>query len=117
MTLTYDQINDLDNSMVAAQQVNLGQIINYLSGSSTAVTGSFVPAAASTVTPVTGLSTIGFATVLLSGSVSSTHTYSTVSAGSAGNIIVKAWTINPLTGSFVAATTPFTKVVWTAYGS
>ena len=114
MALTYKQINDLNNSMVAAQQIPLGDVISYLSGCSTA-TGSFVPTAATTIVPVTGLSSVSYATVVLSGSVSSTATYATVSAGSTLNIIVKEWTLSGST--LVAATAPFTKVVWTAHGA
>jgi hypothetical protein len=114
MALTYKQINDLNNSMVAAQQVSLGDVISYMSGCSV-VTGSFIPSAAVSTVIVTGLSSITYATAALSGSVSSTATYVTVSAGSNLNIIVKEWTLSG--SSLVAATTPFTKVVWTAHGA
>jgi predicted membrane channel-forming protein YqfA (hemolysin III family) len=114
MPITYKQMYDLDNAMTANQQVSLGQIISYLSGC-TVVTGSLIPTAAVTVQPVSGLSSITLATVALSGSAGLTNTVDTVSAGSAGNIIIKAWTVSG--SSLVAATTPFTKVVWTAYGA
>jgi hypothetical protein len=113
MALTHDQIEDLENSMVAAQQVNLGQIINFLSGSVSA-SSAFVPTAAVS-SIATGLNVVGFATVELSGSVAPTHTYVTVTGSSAGVINIYAWTVS---GSLlVAATSPFTMVTWRAYGT
>jgi hypothetical protein len=113
MTVEYKYIEDLNNSMVAAQQVSLGQIISYLSGSVSA-SGIVVPTAAATVVS-TGLNSVGFATVAFSGSVSSTNTYDTVSGSSAGNILIRAWKTSG--SSLTAATTGFTKVAWTAYGT
>ncbi len=118
MALTQKKIYDLNNSMVAAQNVLLGDIISYLSGSLTA-TGSFVPTAAVT-SMASGLANVGFATVALSGSIVSTNTFDTVTTGSdAGSIKVLAWQPeNSITGSGVkAAATGFTKVVWTAHGN
>lgn len=118
MAINQKQIYDLDNSMSAAQNVLLGDIISYLSGSST-VTGSLVPTAAVTAI-TTGLTRVGFATVALSGSIVSTNTFDTVTAGSdTGAIRILAWQPeNSTTGSGVkAAATGFTKVVWTAHGS
>lgn len=114
MPLTYKQQYDLDNSMVAAQQVGLGQIVSFLSGCSVA-TGSLIPAT-SACQVSTGLSSVTFATVSLSGSVSgSAHTFSTVSGSSAGVILLKQWY---LSGSILTAgVAPFTKLVWTAYGT
>lgn len=122
MALTQKQIYDLNNSMVAAQNVGLGDIISFLSGSAT-TTGSLVPTAAVTVisASVVGLNRVGYATVALSGSIVATNTFDTVTAGSDvdGSIRIMAWQPeNSTTGSGVkAAATGFTKVVWTAYGS
>jgi len=111
--LTHQQIDNLDNSMVANQDVLMGQIVNFLSGSMSA-SSAFTPTAAAT-SIVTGLNTVGFATTNLSaGSVSPTHTHVTVTGSSAGVINVYAW---KLSGSeLVAATSPFTMVEWRAYG-
>lgn len=121
MAITQKQVYDLDNSMVAAQSVELGKIISYLSGSST-TTGTLVPTAAITLISgsTVGLARVGYATVALSGSIVSTNTFDTVIAGSdAGSIRILAWQPeNSTTGSGVKpAATGFTRVVWTAYGS
>lgn len=121
MALTKKQTYDLNNSMVAAQNVKLGDVISYLAGSSTA-TGSLVPSAAVTLISgsTVGLARVGYATVALSGSIVSTNTFDTVITGSdAGSIRILAWQPeNATTGSGVkAAATGFTKVVWTAHGS
>lgn len=114
MPLTYKQIYDLDNSMVAAQQVLLGQVVSFLSGSLT-VSASLLPAAAETNVEVAGIGTVSLATVVFSGSVNPTHNYTTVTYGNSTSAIkVFAWKVSG--SSLVAASTPFTKVVWTAYG-
>lgn len=114
MPLTYKQIYDLDNSMVAAQQVLLGQVVSFLSGS-IVVSASLIPAAATTNIETAGIGTVSLATVVFSGSVSPTHNYSTVTYGlSTSAIKLFAWQISGST--LVAATSPFTKVIWTAYG-
>jgi len=118
MALTQKQIYDLDNSMVAAQNVQLGQIISYLSGSTT-ITGSLVPTAHIT-TIASGLARVGYATVALSGSIVSTNTFDTVTTGSdVGSIRILAWQPeNSTTGSGVKpAATGFTKVAFVAHGS
>jgi CRISPR/Cas system type I-B associated protein Csh2 (Cas7 group RAMP superfamily) len=122
MALTQKEIYDLNNSMVAAQNAKLGDVISYLSGSSTS-TGELVPTAAVTVISASevGLAHVGYATVALSGSIVSTNTFDTVTTGSDadGSIRILAWQPeNSTTGSGVkAAATGFTKVVWTAHGT
>jgi len=114
MPLTFKQINDLDNSMVAAQQVSLGQVLNFLSGSSSA-SSVFIPTATSTVI-ATGMTTVGLAIVAFSGSTSgSTHTYTTVSGCANGSIIVKTWYLSGST--LVVGAAPFNMVTWRAYGT
>lgn len=121
MALTQKQVYDLDNSMSAAQNVELGKILSYLAGSATN-TGNLVPTAAVTVisASTTGMNRIGYATVSLSGSIVSTNTFDTVTTGSdAGTIRILAWQPeNSTTGSGVkAAATGFTRVVWTVHGN
>jgi hypothetical protein len=118
MALTQKQSYDLNNSMSAAQNVNLGDILAYISGCAVA-TGTFVPST-SACTIATGLKTVGFATVALSGSIVSTNTFDTVISGSdAGTIKILAWQPeNSTTGSGVKpAATGWTKVIWTAHGT
>lgn len=118
MALTKKQTYDLNNSMVAAQNILLGDIISYFSGSLTA-TGTILPTAAVT-SASTGLANVGYATVALSGSIVSTNTFDTVTTGSdAGSIKILAWQPeNSTTGSGVkAAATGFTTVIWTAHGN
>lgn len=114
MPLTYKQIYDLDNSMVAAQQVLLGDIISYLSGC-TVATGTFTPST-SACQVSTGLTSVGFATVTFAGATAgSAHTFSTVSGSSAGVILIKQWY---LSGSVLTTgVAPFSSVTWRAYGT
>jgi hypothetical protein len=91
MALTAKQIYDLNNSMVAAQNVNLGTILSYLVGTLNA-SGSLTPTS-NTTNVVTGLTTVTSATVALSGSPTLNNAYDTVTAGSvAGTIQIKCWT-------------------------
>jgi len=112
MALTAKQIYDLNNSMVAAQNVNLGTVLSWLVGSLNA-SGSLVPTAARTVV-TTGLTTVTGATVSLSGSPTSDNTYDTVTAGSAtaGTIVIDAW--NSLNTS---ASVSWAQVSWIVTGT
>lgn len=115
MALTTQQINDLNNSMVAAQNVSLGTL---LSGMGAVVSGSFAPAAAST-NIVTDLSTVSLAFASLSGSPVLNHTLVSATAGSvAGTITVKCWKPTSTSDTTpVAATGTMANVVWIAIGS
>lgn len=109
--LTRQKITNLDNSMQAALDVKMGQIISYMSGSLTA-TGTLTPTAAKS--PVnTTLSTVGYATVVMSGSLSANMSYYTTSAGSvAGQFFLYAWKADGTAGA-----SPFRQVTYTAYGT
>lgn len=112
MALTAKQIYDLNNSMVAAQNVNLGTVLSWLVGSLNA-SGSLVPTSARTVV-TTGLTTVTGATVALSGSPTSDNAYDTVTAGSvtAGTIVIDAWD-----GNRTSASVAWAKVNWIATGT
>lgn len=117
MAWTTKQIYDLDNSMVAAQNVSLG---TFLSGvaSNLVVSGSFTPAAAST--PIaTGLTTVSNVVVSMSGSPTEKHMWTTATAGSvAGTIVVSCWQpTNASTVTPIASTGSYVAVRWVAVGA
>ena len=116
MPLTAKQISDLNNSMVAAQNIQLGTLIAMLT-SSNSVSGSVTPDAA-VYTLATGLTSVVSSTVSLSGSPTLNHSAVTVASGSvAGTIVISSW--KPTTASnvtLIAATSPFAKVSWIAVG-
>ena len=116
MPLTAKQISDLNNSMVAAQNINLGTLLNTLN-SSKSVSGSVVPDAA-VYTLATGLTSVTSATVSLSGSPTLNHNSVTVASGSvAGTIVISSWKpTNASTVTLIPATSPFAKVSWIAVG-
>lgn len=122
MSWTAKQIADLDGSMVAAQNVSLGTVVNALIGT----TGSLIAVAGGTLDPttgssvvVTGLATVTYATVSLSGSPLLTHMWSTAIAGSvAGTLIIQSFKpTNASTVTAIPATAPFAPVNWIALGT
>jgi|WetSurSiteA1Bulk_404760.scaffolds.fasta_scaffold00089_9 hypothetical protein len=128
MALTTKEIYDLNNSMVAAQNVELGTVLDALitsSGSSGAkvVSGSFVPATATTPV-VTGLTSMTGFVVSMAGTPTTRHVWTTGASGSvAGVIWVSCWeggasasvvTVIASTGS---ATAHFAQVNWMAQGA
>jgi hypothetical protein len=128
MALTTKEIYDLNNSMVAAQNVALGTKLDALltsSGSSGVkiVSGSFVPSGSSTAV-ITGLTSVDTAVCSMAGTPTTRHIWTTLSTGSvAGVIWINCWeggasasvvTVNPSTGS---ATAHFARVSWMAQGT
>jgi hypothetical protein len=116
MALTQKQIDDLNNSMVAAQNVGLGTILNYLVGGLAAAdayaSGSVVPTEATTVVD-TGLATVTSVAVALSGSPTYDNIFDTATAGSvAGTIVISAW--NAL---YTSASASWAAVNWVASGT
>lgn len=124
MAFTAQQITDLDNSMVAAQNVSLGTMLSALvaTSASQAISGSAagLKFAYGTATPnaasfnvATGLTTVLGVNVSISGSPIATHTSST-SFVSSGSIIIKNWVISGSTVTAAAST--FADVHWMAVG-
>jgi hypothetical protein len=125
--LTTKEIYDLDNSMVAAQNVHLGTVLNGLltsSGSSglKVVGGSFTPSTADTVV-ASGLTTVDYVVCSLGGAPTSRHQVTTASAVG-GNLWFSCWSGSTAAGgavNFVAssgsATVHFTVVQWLAQGT
>jgi len=114
MALTTKQIYDLNNSMSAAQNVNLGTM---LGGLGTVASGSFLPTVAETNID-TGLTTVvlGFAT--MSGSPTLVHSSVSATAGSvAGYINVLCWQPTSSSDTTPIAATGFTNVNWIAIGT
>jgi hypothetical protein len=121
MAWTTQQITNLNNSMSAAQDVRLGDLLAGVVG----ITGSFAVASGAevlTATPTivtTGLNTISSVTVAMSGSPTAKHMWTTVVAGStAGDIIISAWQpTNASTVTPIAATGSFVGITWIAVGT
>ena len=125
---TSTEISDLDNSMVAAQNVKLGTVLDNLvngSGSTSYVTisGSFTPSA-----PVTqvasGLAHVVGLTVSMTGSPTSQHMWTTANTGSApgGSFYVYCWQptnaslVYPVLASTGSTAEPYARVCWIARG-
>lgn len=122
MAWTAKQISDLDNSMVAAQNVSLGTVI----GALIATTGSGLAITSGSLTPTnarhpvaTGLTSVTRAIACLSGSPTLNSMFVTCTNGSvAGDILIYSW--KPTNGSAVdpiAGTATFANVSWIAIGS
>ncbi len=127
MALTSKEIYDLDNSMVAAQNVALGTKLDALltsSGSSgvRVVSGSFIPTTADTVV-ASGLTTVSNVVCSLSGTPTRLHQLTTASAVG-GNLWFSSWSGSTIaSGAFnwVASSGSlagnFTTVHWIARGT
>jgi hypothetical protein len=125
--LTAKEIYDLDNSMVAAQNVSLGTVLNGLltsSGSSgvKVVGGSFTPSTADTVV-ASGLTTVDYVVCSLGGAPTRLHQLTTASAVG-GNLWFSSWSGSTVAGggfSWVATSgslsANFTVVHWLAQGT
>ena len=128
MALTTKEIYDLNNSMVAAQNVALGTKLDALLTSSGSVgvrivSGSFLPSGSSTAV-VTGLTNVAAAVCGTAGTPTTRHVWTTLSTGSvAGVIWINCWqgtasasvvTALPSTGSHVDH---FARVSWIAHGT
>lgn len=128
MALTTKEIYDLDNSMVAAQNVELGTVLNALissSGSTGAlkvVSGTVSPSSPSTIV-ASGLSVIDNVVASLEGTPTRYHTWT--SACIAGtDIVVTCWSgsaaltgvVSPIASSG-SASAHFAKVYWMAQGT
>ena len=122
MSWTAKQISDLDNSMVAAQNVSLGTVIAALAGAS----GSSLSIVSGSVTPTnarhpvaTGLTTVTRAIACLSGSPTLNSMFVSCTNGSvAGTIDIYSW--KPTNGSAVnpiEGTATFANVSWIAIGT
>jgi hypothetical protein len=128
MALTTKEIYDLNNSMVAAQNVALGTKLDALltsSGSTGAriVSGSFVPEGPTTPV-VTGLSTIDAVVCSMAGTPTTRHVWTTATTGSvAGVIWVNCWqggasaSVVTVTASTGSAAAHFALVAWMAKGA
>jgi len=101
MALTAKQISDLNNSMSAAQNVNLGTIIAQLAATGTITSGSVQPISGSECVVPTGiLTSIAGFSVTFSGSP--TANQSIVSGCVVGtNLNIKGWSGGDLSGSVV----------------
>jgi len=117
MTWTVKQISDLDNSMVAAQNVSLGTVLGEMVAN-TVKSGSVTPSAAREVV-VTGLTSVGAVMCSLSGSPTAQHMWSTATAGSvAGVLIINSYKpTNASTVTPISATGSYVAVNWIAIGA
>src|SRR3990172_10323628 len=118
MSLTAKQIADLNGSMTAAQNMALGTLIGELVGSTYIASGSVMPTA-SPQTFDTGLTSVLFAVVSLSGSPLTTHSSSTITTGSvAGTVVLSSWkpTSTSVTTLVSASAAPWQSVAWIAVG-
>lgn len=117
MALTAKQVYDLNNSMSAAQNVNLGTLISSLTDAMVA-SGNTVPSDA-VIYVDTGLSVVSGATVALSGSPTLNHMWSTVTptSGSAGYITITSYKPTAAgTATPILATGSYVEVSWIATG-
>lgn len=127
MALTSKQIYDLNNSMVAAQNVALGTKLDALltsSGSSgvRVVGGSFTPTTADTVV-ASGLTTVDYVVCSLASAPTSRHLVTTASAVG-GNLWFSSWSgsaaasgLVSLVASSGSAAVHFAVVQWLAQGT
>lgn len=127
MAWTAKQISDLDNSMVAAQNVSLGSLIAGLvgtAGSGTAIMSGSARPDKQSYPVTTGLTTVtaAYATI----SASPTHTVCTwvsaIAGSTAGDILLKSWiptATNDVTpkASAGSATDQFPWIYWLALGT
>ena len=124
MSFTSKQITDLNNSMVAAQNVSLGTVVSSLEDDVVALqalslvtSGSISPSSAEEII-TTGLTSVTSVVASLSGSPTINHAWvSAVSGSTAGDIYVYCWAP---TGSSVttplASSGSFVDVNWIAIG-
>ena len=135
MAISAQDILDLNGSMEAARNygAGLGTLVSQMSASvvtntdglavvvaqNVVASGSITPTDGDREVVVTGLATVTFAVVSLSGSPSQYHQSSTITAGSvAGTLVIASWTADN-----VAITTPksasagWAKVEWLATGT
>lgn len=116
-TWTAKQISDLNNSMVAAQNVSLGTVLGAAVGK-TVATGVATPTGARY--PVsTGLTSVTAVVCSLAGSPTLNCMFATAIAGSvAGDILIYSYSpTNASTVTPVAASTGFINVGWIAIGA
>jgi len=105
--LTAKNIYDLNNSMSAAQNVNLGTIIGNISASATMASGLVTPISSSQCLVATGLTSINAFAWSFTGSPSG---FSNVSASFVGgNLNIKSW-------NGYAAATGWCEIRWIAWG-
>jgi hypothetical protein len=116
-TWTAKQMADLDNSMVAAQNVSLGTALGTLVANSVK-SGVASPTLARF--PVsTGLTSVCAVMCSLSGSPTQQHMWSVIAAGSvAGDILINSYKPSASASIVtpIAATAPFSDVNWIAIG-
>jgi len=121
MGLTATQISQLNNSMEAAQRINLGTVMNEIM-TDMIDSGSVVPSA-TRMTILTDLSSVEYVTCSLSGSPTLNHYASSAVTGSAtGYIVLTQYSIG--SGSEVSflessgsTTAVFNRINWTAVGT
>jgi hypothetical protein len=127
MALTTAQQNNLNNSMSAAQDVNLGTLLSKVPQGVAAdykvARGTVTPASA-TETVVTGLTTVVAVVASMKADPITTQSAVTATIGdqagtpAAGSVIIKTWkytsTSNP---TLIASTTPWAAVDWIAVGT
>jgi len=124
MSFTSKQITDLNNSMVAAQNVSLGTVVSSLEDDVVALqaltlvtSGSISPSSAEEII-TTGLTSVTSVVASLSGSPTINHAWvSAVSGSTAGDIHVYCWAPTG-TGDVtpVASSGNFVDVNWIATG-
>lgn len=116
-TWTAKQMSDLDNSMVAAQNVSLGTVLGSMVAS-TVKSGTLTPTAQST-TIVTGLTTVTAVVASLSGSPTIENSMVSATSGSvAGTIVIKAFKPTSVSNPTpVASSGSFVAVNWVAIGA
>lgn len=117
MALTAKQISDLNNSMSAAQNVNLGTIIAQLAATGTITSGSVQPISGSECVVPTGiLTSIAGFSVTFSGSP--TANQSIVSGCVVGtNLNIKGWSSSGSTPPAASSGSNLALLQWMAVGA
>ena len=117
MALTAKQISDLNNSMSAAQNVNLGTIIAQLAATGTITSGSVQPISGSECVVPTGiLTSIAGFSVTFSGSP--TANQSIVSGCVVGtNLNIKGWSASGSTPPAASSGSNLALLQWMAVGA